>query len=72
MFPGDAAVVTPSDTVVFPPSVVYAGSNGNLRVMTAQGTDITFNNVVAGSVLPVQVIQVLLTGTTVTNPVRIF
>lgn len=73
MFPGDAAAVTPSDTVNFSDvSVVYSGSGGVIRVLTAQGSTVTFNNVAAGVVLPVQVIRVFSTATTATNMVRIF
>lgn len=73
MFPGDAATVTPSDTVNFPESsVVFSGSGGTIRVLTAQGTDITFTNVPAGSVLPVQVLRVFSSTTNATNIRRIF
>lgn len=72
MFPGDAAAVTPSDTDTFTPSVIYTGSGGIIRVMTAQGTDVTFNATQAGSVLPLQVIRVYSTTTSATNIVRIF
>lgn len=73
MYPGDAATVTPSDTVNFDaPSVLWIGGAGNVRVLTAQGTDITFTGVLAGAVLPLQVIRVYSTNTTATNMVRIF
>lgn len=73
MFPGDAAAVTPSDTVNFStPSVVFAGSGGIIRVLTAQGSDVTFNSVQAGGVLPVQVLRVFASTTTATNMVRVF
>jgi hypothetical protein len=73
MYPGDAATVTPSDTNNFDaPSVLWIGGAGNVRVLTAQGTDITFTGVLAGAVLPLQVIRVYSTNTTATNMVRIF
>lgn len=73
MFPGDAAAVTTSNTVNFnEPSVIFAGSGGIIRVLTAQGSDVTFNNVQAGAILPVQVIRVFASTTTATNMVRIF
>jgi len=73
-----AAVVTPSDTVDIPyvggdgttpswPCVLYIGGAGNLRVLTEGGDDITFNGVVAGTFLPVNVVRVFATGTTATN-----
>ena len=72
MFPGDAALVTPSDVATFNPSVLYIGGAGNVRVLTAQGTDIVFSAIPAGFILPVQVIQVFATNTTVTSIARIY
>ena len=73
MYPGDAAVVTTSDTInLREPSVVFVGSAGNVRVLTAQGSDVTFTGVLGGSVLPVQVIRVFATNTTATGLVRVF
>jgi len=46
MYPGDAAAVTTSDTNNFrEPSVIYVGGAGNVRVLTAQGSDVTFTSV---------------------------
>lgn len=73
MFPGDAAGVTPNDDADLAAiSVVFVGGAGNVKVTTAQGTDVTFNGLVAGQVIPVQVRRVWSTGTTATNMVRIF
>lgn len=73
MFPGDAASVTTSDTVNFrEPSVIFAGSGGIIRVLTAQGSDVTFNSVQPGAILPVQVLRVFASTTTATNMMRIF
>ena len=73
MFPGDAVVIVPSDSVnLATAAVIYVGVGGNIKVTTAQGTAITFTGVVAGSVLPIQVIRVWSTGTTATNMVGIF
>ena len=73
MYPGDAAAVTTSDTVNFStPSVIYVGGAGNVRVLTAQGSDVTFTSVLGGSVLPVQVIRVFATNTTATSMTRVF
>lgn len=72
MFPGDAALVTPSDVDTFNPSVLYIGGTGNVRVLTAQGTDIVLSAIPAGFILPVQVIQVFATNTTVTSIARIY
>lgn len=73
MYPGGAVTITPSNTVnLANPSVVYVGSTGNVRVLTAQGDDVTFVNVPAGAVMPVQVIRVYATNTTATNLVGIY
>lgn len=73
MYPGDAAAVTTSDTNnLSTPSVVFVGSAGNVRVLTSQGSDVTFTGVLGGSVLPVQVIRVFATNTTATGLVRVF
>lgn len=72
MFPEDAAAVTPSDSATFESSVIYVGGDGNVRVTTAQGTDITFSGMFAGGVVPVRVKRVWATGTTATNILRVF
>lgn len=73
MFPGDAAAVTTSDTNTFSTaSIIFSGVGGTIRVLTAQGTDVTFTNVQAGAILPVQVLRVFASTTTATNMVRIF
>jgi hypothetical protein len=51
---------------------VYVGTGGNVAVTTPQGDQVTFVNLPAGGVIPVQVLQVLATGTTATNLVRIY
>ena len=71
-FPGDAAVVTPNDDNNFEPSVIYTGTGGTIRVLTAEGTDITVTNLAAGSILPVRVVRVFSTTTTATDIIRIF
>ena len=73
MFPGDAVVIVPSDSVnLTTAAVIYVGVGGNVKVTTAQGTAITFTGVVAGSVIPIQVMRVWSTGTTATSMVGIF
>lgn len=69
MFPGGARAITVSDTVNMPtPAVIYVGGAGNVRVLTAQGDDVVFSGLVAGQVIPVQVIRVFATNTTVATP----
>lgn len=73
MYPGGAVSITPSNTVnLANPCVVYVGVTGNVRVLTAQGDDVTFVSVPAGAVLPVQVIRVYSTSTTATSLVGIY
>lgn len=73
MFPGDAAAVSPSDTVNLAyPSVVYVGGSGNVKITTAQGSAVTFTGVQAGSIIPVQALRVWNTGTTATNMVAVY
>jgi len=63
-----ATAVTPSDATIIPTTRgLYIGVTGNLAVkMSDDENTITFSNVPVG-VLPIQVIQVLSTGTTATN-----
>jgi hypothetical protein len=70
-----AAVITKSDTVNIPnpgngqveACVLYIGTGGILRVLTASGDDITFTNVPNGSFFPVQVIRVFASTTSATD-----
>lgn len=76
MYPGDAALVTPSDTQDLPEvSIIYVGVvgiSGSVRVTTAQGSVVTFSGLPAGFVIPVQVRRVWATGTTASSMIRIF
>lgn len=76
-----AALVTPSDSTNISyvgggtidwPCVLYIGTGGNLRVMTAGGDDVVFSNVLGGTTLPVQVIRVYATNTTASNIVAMW
>jgi len=51
---------------------VYVGGTGNLSVRFANGTDVVFINVQAGSVIPVRATRVNASGTTATNMVAMF
>lgn len=73
MFPGGATTITTSDTTNLPtPSVIYVGGAGAVKVTTAQGDDVTFSGLQAGTVIPVQVIRVWTSGLTATNLLRIY
>jgi hypothetical protein len=63
----DAAVVAPSDTTAVSFRSLYIGGAGDVTVVTSAGVTVDFVAVPAGSILPVSVIKVKLTGTTATN-----
>lgn len=75
-----AKVVTKSDTVDIPNPgngqvegcVLYVGTGGILRVLTAGGDDITFQNVPNGTFIPVQVVRVFDSTTTALNIVALW
>jgi hypothetical protein len=75
-----ASVVTKSDTVDIPNPgngqvegcVLYVGTGGILRVLTAGGDDITFQNLPNGSFIPVQVVRVFDSTTTALNIVALW
>lgn len=73
--PARASVVTKSDTVDIPNPgggevegcVLFVGTGGILRVLTAGGDDIIFRNVPNGTFIPVQVIRVFASTTNATD-----
>lgn len=68
------AAVTPHDTNNLTTEAskgLYVGGTGNLRVMTADGTELTFNSVPVG-LFPVAVKRVYSTSTTATNIVALY
>jgi len=75
-----AAVVTKSDTVdIQNPGngqvegcVLYVGTGGVLRVLTAGGDDITFTNIPNGFLSTFQVIRVFATDTTANNIIALW
>ena len=72
-YPAGAFAITTSDSVnLRNVAVVYVGVSGNIQVTTANGDIVTFSNLNAGSVLPVQVLRVWATNTTATNLVGIY
>lgn len=52
--------------------VLYIGTGGNLRVLTASGQDVTFANTVGGTFLPVQVLKVFGTDTSASDFVALW
>lgn len=71
--PGFAAI-TPHDSTNFaaPCRGIYVGGAGNVVVVGLDTTAVTFTNVPAGAVLPVQAIRVNSTSTTATNMVAMY
>jgi hypothetical protein len=67
----EAFAVTPSDTVARPARALYVGTGGNVSVVMAGGQTVTFANVPAGMLLPIEVGRVLATGTTASNIVAL-
>jgi len=61
--------VTPSDTTEFDQAVLFVGTEGDVTVVARNGGTETFKDYVGW--LPVQVTQVLATGTTATNIVGV-
>jgi hypothetical protein len=65
-FHNDARTITNSDVTVYTPAplafVVVTG--GNLVVVTAAGSTVTFTALTAGQVIPIRCSQFLATGST--------
>lgn len=70
----DAAAVTPSDSAQISrvARALYVGGSGDVRLVTEEGNTVTFQDIVAGSILPVKATKVFATGTTATNIVALF
>jgi hypothetical protein len=70
-----AAAVTPNDStdLTWTTRGLYVGGSGNVVVhMAAEGTQITFVGVQAGTILPIAVSRVRSTSTTATNIVALW
>lgn len=65
----DGVAITPDDGTDLTNDVggLYIGVTGNVRVVTAQGTTLTFVGLQAGSVLALDIRRVHATATTATN-----
>jgi hypothetical protein len=75
-YPAGAFAITGNDSVNLQnPCVVYVGSiagGAAVKVTTANGDTVTFNGLVAGTIIPVQVIRVWSSVTTATSLVGIY
>ena len=68
-----AAAVTKHDTNTIPLTrSVYVGGAGSLKVTMADGADVTFAAVPAGTTIPIRVVRVFSTGTTATSIVALY
>jgi len=54
------------------PCVLYSGSGGTIRVLTAGGDDVTLVSVPAGVVLPLQIVRVFSATTSATGMVALW
>jgi len=52
--------------------VLYSGSGGTIRVLTAGGDDVTLVSVPAGTVLPIQIVRVFSGTTTATGMIALW
>lgn len=67
--PSSASEITTSDTVDLSTYTlgIYIGSEGDVKVMTTDGSVVTFKSMVAGVVYPLQIKRIYSTGTTATS-----
>lgn len=61
-----AVAITTSDTVIQGYSAIYVGGAGNITIQQAAGTSVLFTAVPVGSILPVNCVRVMATGTSAT------
>jgi len=66
--------VTPNDSADLSETArgIYVGGEGDVSVVTAGGSSVTFSAIAAGTVLPVIVARVMATGTTATDIVALW
>jgi hypothetical protein len=70
----DAGAVTPHDTndLAYLSRALYVGGDGNINLITANGSTVLFPSLVAGTILPVRCSRVMSTSTTATNIVALY
>lgn len=65
--------VTASDaTIIEPTRGIYVGSGGDIAVKFTDGGTVTLVGAVTGTILPIQVVQVLSTGTSASSLVALY
>jgi hypothetical protein len=65
--PADSAVILVQDAGFPATKGVYVGGTGNLEVLMANGSRVTFQNLQAGIVHPLRITYIFSAGTTATN-----
>lgn len=71
----DAAAVTPSDTVDLPDGPcrgIYVGGAGAVKIVTTNGSTVTFAAVPVGTFMRVGAVRIFSTGTTATNLLALY
>ncbi|MCB2128040.1 MAG: hypothetical protein KDE03_02905 [Rhodobacteraceae bacterium] len=70
----DALAVTPNDATDLSilPRALFVGQTGNVSARLAGGGTVVFQNVQAGSLLPVRALGINATGTTATGIVALW
>ncbi len=70
----EASAITPSDTtdILSMPRAIYVGQAGSIAAVMAGGQTVSFQNVPAGSLLPLRLQRVNATGTTATGLVALW
>lgn len=65
--------VTPDDNndLSTIPRRVWVGGAGDLTIRSSEGNDVTLSSVPAGTLIPIQPVRILSTGTTATNIVAL-
>lgn len=66
--------ITPHDSneLSKPSRGIYVGVSGDVKVISLDGNDVTFVNLVAGMIHPIRCTRVYSTGTTATDIVGIY
>jgi hypothetical protein len=70
----NAKAITKSDTAVLlqGTNFIWVGGAGNMRVKTVAGQTVTLDGIPAGTLLPIQVAQVMSLSTTATNLIALW
>jgi hypothetical protein len=72
--PNDGAAITPSDSVdlTYTTRAIYVGADGNVALVTRDGTTLTFTGLKAGTMFPIRASRVMATNTTATGLIALW